>query len=139
MVERTGSVATSQNVEAFLLQSTSVALHERDTDIQSVLEALREASTTCEQHIRASGDLGRGKRSYAIAVQEVSAANNQIADAESDQVRERTARAEIVPLAELADEAVSPEAVHLRSLLTPNSACPVCGTQIILTSRTPAH
>ena len=55
-------------------------------------------------------------------------ASSQIAGAESDQLRERTARAEIVPLAALADEAVSSEAVHLRSLLTPNLACPVCGS-----------
>src|SRR3546814_11185776 len=54
-------------------------------------------------------------------------ASSQIAGAESDQLRERTARTEIVPLAALADEAVSSEAVHLRSLLTPNLACPVCG------------
>lgn len=104
------------------------ALHERDTDLQRALEALREVSTTCEQHIRASADLARGESELAIAAQEVSTANSQIAGAESDQLRDRTARAEIVPLAELADEAVSAEAVHLRSLLTPNSACPVCGS-----------
>ncbi len=104
------------------------ALHERDTDLQRALEALREVSTTCEQHNRASADLARGESELAIAAQEVSTANSQIAGAESDQLRDRTARAEIVPLAELADETVSAEAVHLRSLLTPNSACPVCGS-----------
>ena len=104
------------------------ALHERDAHLQRALEALREASTTCEQHIRASADQARGESELAIAAQEVSTASSQIAGAESDQLRDRTARAEIVPLAELANEAVSSEAVHLRSLLTPNLACPVCGS-----------
>ena len=104
------------------------ALHERDTNLQSALEALREASTTCEQHTRASGDLARGVSELAAAAQEISTANCQIASAESDQLRDRTARAEIVPLAVLADEAVSSQAVHLRSLLAPKSACPVCGS-----------
>ncbi|MGY3281239.1 AAA family ATPase [Bradyrhizobium sp. S3.7.6] len=103
-------------------------LHQRDTDLQGALEALRQASTICEQHNRASGDLARGESELAIAAQEVSAAGSQIANAESEQLRSRTARVEIVPLAELADEAVSSEAIHLRSLLTPNVACPVCGS-----------
>ena len=104
------------------------ALHERDTHLQRALEALREASLTCEQHIRASTDLARGESELAIAMREVSTASTQIAGAEADQLRDRTARAEIAPLVELADEAVSPEAVHLRSLLAPNSPCPVCGS-----------
>ena len=104
------------------------ALHERDTNLQRALEVLREANTTCEQHVRASADLIRGELKLAIATQEVNTANSQIAGAESDQLRDRTARAEILPLAELADGAVSFEAVHLRSLLTPNLACPVCGS-----------
>jgi exonuclease SbcC len=58
----------------------------------------------------------------------VSAAKGQIVEAEADLLRDRTARAEMVPIAELADEAVSSEAVHLRSLLAPNLACPVCGS-----------
>jgi len=103
-------------------------LNERDMEMQGALEAMREASTTCEQHIRALADIARGKSELASAVQEVSAASNEIAGAEADQLRDRTARAEIIPLAELADETVSTEAVHLRSLLTSNSACPVCGS-----------
>lgn len=104
------------------------ALHERDTHLQRTIEALREASTTCEQHIRASADLARGQSELSIAADQVSTARAQIASAESDQLRDRTTRAEVVPLAELADEAVSFEAAHLRSLLAPNSACPVCGS-----------
>ena len=104
------------------------ALHKRDQALQDALESLREASVTCEQHIRASADLARGESEFASAVQEVNTANGQIVAAEFDQLRDRTARAEIIPLAELADEAVSQEAIHLRSLLISNSPCPVCGS-----------
>ena len=99
------------------------------THISNVrLRLCARRASACEQHIRASADLARGESELAIAMREVSTASTQIAGAEADQLRDRTARAEIAPLAELADEAVSPEAVHLRSLLAPNSACPVCGS-----------
>jgi exonuclease SbcC len=103
-------------------------LYERDTSLQRVFEAVREASAVCGQHIRASADLARGVSALAAAAQEVSKASGQIAVAESEQLRDRTARAEIEPLADLADEAVSPEAAHLRSMLAPDAACPVCGS-----------
>lgn len=104
------------------------ALHERDISLQRALEALREASTVCEQHDRASADLTRRESEHTRATQEVSEAKSQIVEAEADRLRDRTARAEIVPIAELADEAVSSEAIHLRSLLAPSLACPVCGS-----------
>lgn len=104
------------------------ALHERDISLQRALEALREASTVCERHDRASADLTRRESEHTLATQEVSAAKSQIVEAEADRLRDRTARAEIVPIAELADEAVSSEAIHLRSLLAPTLPCPVCGS-----------
>ncbi len=103
-------------------------LHERDIDLQRALEVLREASTVCDRHTRASADLARRESEHSLAAQEVSTAKSQIVEAEADQLRDRAARAEIVPIAELADEAVSSEAIHLRSLLAPNLACPVCGS-----------
>ncbi|MHC2622219.1 exonuclease SbcC [Bradyrhizobium huanghuaihaiense] len=103
-------------------------LHERDVNLQRALEALREASTVCDQYTRASADLTRRESEHTLAAQAVSTAKSQIVEAEADQLRDRTARAEIVPIAELADEAVSSEAIHLRSLLAPNLACPVCGS-----------
>lgn len=105
-----------------------VTLHERDIDLQRALEALREASLVCDQYTRASADLTRRESDHTLAAQAVSAAKSQIVEAEAVQLRDRTARAEIVPIAELADEAVSSEAIHLRSLLAPNLACPVCGS-----------
>ncbi|WP_429923199.1 AAA family ATPase [Agrobacterium vitis] len=103
-------------------------LHERDIDLQRALEALREASTVCDRHTRASADLTQRESEQTLAAREVSTAKRQIAEAEADQLRDRTARAEIFPIAELADEAVSSEAIHLRSLLAPNLSCPVCGS-----------
>lgn len=104
------------------------ALHERDISLQRALEALRATSAVCEEHDRSSADLARRESERALATQEVSTAKSQILEAEADRLRDRIARAEIVPIAELADEAVSSEAIHLRSLLAPNLACPVCGS-----------
>jgi exonuclease SbcC len=103
-------------------------LHEREVDLQRVVETLREANTACDQHIRASADRSRRQSELATAVQDITVANTQIASAEAEQLRDRTVRAEIAPLADLADEAISPEAAHLRSILVPESACPVCGS-----------
>jgi DNA repair protein SbcC/Rad50 len=104
------------------------ALLERETTLQHVLETLREAVAACDRHIRASADLARWESELTAAAQEVTTAGGQIVSAESEQLRDRTARAEIAPLAELADEAISPEAAHLRSMLAPDAACPVCGS-----------
>jgi DNA repair protein SbcC/Rad50 len=104
------------------------ALYERDVDLQRALDILREASTVCEHHVRALQDTTRRESEHRSATQEVTTAKNRIVEAEADQLRDRTARAEIVPITELADEAVSSEAIHLRSLLAPNLACPVCGS-----------
>jgi exonuclease SbcC len=103
-------------------------LHERDIDLQHALEALREASTICDRHTQACADLTRRESEHTLVAQEVRTGKSQIVEAEADLLRDRTARAEIVPIAELADEAVSSEAIHLRSLLAPNLSCPVCGS-----------
>jgi exonuclease SbcC len=104
------------------------ALYQSDADFQSVLGALREAGSVCKEHIRVSADLARAESELVSATSDVSSANEQIFSAESDQLRDRTARAEIAPLAELADESVSPQAAHMRSILVLDAACPVCGS-----------
>ena len=103
------------------------ALHDRDTILQGALEALHEASAACERYVRAAADMAHGETEFAAAAQDASAATSQLAEAEADLFRDRAARAEVAPLADLADEAISPEAAHLRSLLIPGEACPVCG------------
>ncbi|MHC2611337.1 AAA family ATPase [Bradyrhizobium diazoefficiens] len=100
---------------------TAAGAEETATLSQNEITALLEKLT--EDRERKDG-LSR----ETLAAQAVSTAKSQIVEAEADQLRDRTARAEIVPIAELADEAVSSEAIHLRSLLAPNLACPVCGS-----------
>ncbi|WP_439573840.1 AAA family ATPase [Phreatobacter sp.] len=103
-------------------------LQERDACLQHVLDALREANAACEQHGRAEADLVHREAEHARATEEVGAAKGKIVAAEADRLRDHTARAEVVPLAELAAEAISSEAAHLRSLLAPDVPCPVCGS-----------
>ncbi|MEA2756871.1 MAG: repair protein SbcC/Rad50, partial [Aliidongia sp.] len=104
-------------------------LHDRGAVLQRLAEALRDAGIACEQHRRAAADLTRAESELATATVKADMAGGEIAGAEAEQSRHRAARAEIAPLAELADEAVSPAAVHLRSLLVAGSPCPVCGNE----------
>ena len=129
--DREAKASFSRNIDACrnrLAAIDELALQERDTQLQHTVEALREATFTCEQHILASADLARDESEVAVTAQTISTSTAQITQAEADQLRDLAARAEIMPLAELADEAVSSEAVHLRSQLAPGSACPVCGS-----------
>jgi exonuclease SbcC len=104
-------------------------LWERETNLRRALEGLREARSACEQHVRMAADRTRLELELDTATKEAVIASGEIARAESEQTRYRTARAEIAPLADLADKAVSPEAAHLRSLLVAGAACPVCGSK----------
>ncbi|MGB8841893.1 MAG: AAA family ATPase [Aliidongia sp.] len=103
-------------------------LYQRDADLQRLAEALREASIGCEQHRRAAADLTRAESELATATANAGLAGGEIANAEAEQSRHRAVRAELAQMAELADEAVSREAVHLRSLLVAGLPCPVCGS-----------
>lgn len=102
----------------------------RDLDLLGHGDSDAEAIAETFRAIRAQlvADDGVTFDVAALAALEVSTANSQIIEAEADQLRDRTAHTEIVPIAELADGTVSSVAIHLRSLLTPNSACPVCGS-----------
>jgi len=104
------------------------SLQERDATLQSLLQGLHEAVPICTRHQKAVTDLARHETDHALAGQEADKARAEIAVAEADRLRDQTARGEILGLAELADEAVSAAAVHMRSLLVPDVACPVCGS-----------
>jgi exonuclease SbcC len=103
-------------------------LYQRDADLQRLAETLREASIGCEHHRRAATDLTRAVAELASAAAKAGQAGDEIASAEAEQSRHRAVRAELAQMAELADEAVSREAVHLRSLLVAGLPCPVCGS-----------
>jgi len=105
------------------------ALLERDATLRDAADALRQAAETCARHASASADLAHGEAELTAARRDITAADEQISAAEVEQRRDRAARTEIAPFAELADEAVSAEAAHLRSLLVPDAPCPVCGSR----------
>lgn len=104
------------------------ALSHRDAVLGRVLDALRPAESACEQHAAATAALTRGGGEQDAARQALTAAGQDLAAAQADEARLRGARAEIAPLAELAEAATQQAAAHLRSLLTPDAPCPVCGS-----------
>ncbi|MGO9546471.1 MAG: AAA family ATPase [Rhodomicrobium sp.] len=104
------------------------ALEAQDATLASLLDLAREATTAAERYGRASQVLARAKADHAAATQEISTARARIDAAEAQQGRDRAARTEITALADLADKTVSPEAVHLRSVLVSGQPCPVCGS-----------
>ena len=104
------------------------ALSGRDRYLGQLLEALSETTSLCARYAGAVSGVARGEADHLAAAQQIAAAQEQIQAAEIDHVRDSAACAEVAPLADLADETVSKEAVHLRSVLIPGSACPVCGS-----------
>ena len=103
-------------------------LHERESNLQRVLEMLREARTVVERHAQATRHLTQASTDLASATGDIDLARQQILTLEAAQVRDRTARANIAHLAELADSTISPAAAQLRALVVPGEACPVCGS-----------
>ncbi len=104
------------------------ALNDRDGKFARVLECLGESISICERHMNIKADLDRGEADHAAAAGQIAIAQEQIRGAEIERIRHGEARAEVAPLADLADETVSAEAVHLRSVLVAGAACPVCGS-----------
>ena len=104
------------------------ALEVRDSELENLLNLAREATSVDGRRSRASEALARAEGEQVAASQEISAARARIATAETQHLRDSTARSEIAALAELADDTVSAEAVRLRSVLVPGGACPVCGS-----------
>lgn len=105
-----------------------VELRNRDLRLQRADEALSNLIDVCGQHNRAAVALKRHEADGEMAIKALKEAEALISQAELDRGRHQAARTEIIPIAELADEAVSSEALHLRSLLAPTLPCPVCGS-----------
>lgn len=105
-----------------------IELRDRDLRLQRADEILRNLIDVCGQHDRATVALKRHEADGELAIKALKEAEALISQAELDRGRHQAARTEIIPIAELADEAVSSEALHLRSLLAPTLPCPVCGS-----------
>lgn len=105
------------------------ALHQRIAVLQQAREALREATPYAERHATALAGMGRATTERDVAANAAAVAKAAMTSAEAERGRDRQSRTEIAPLADLADSAVSPEALHLRSQLTAGAPCPVCGAR----------
>jgi exonuclease SbcC len=103
-------------------------LRARDTALAPTLELARHAKTACGRYINANEVLTKARAAEAAATDTCRAACLRLDQAERDHATHSAARAEIGALADLADQTLSLEAIHLRSLLLPGEACPVCGS-----------
>lgn len=126
--ERESIAQQLQDQRSQLLLIDEDALTNRDGQFARVLECLGDSIALCKRHAGAKADLGRGEADHAAAADQIATAQEQIRGAEIERIRHAQARAEVAPLADLADETVSAEAVHLRSVLVAGVACPVCGS-----------
>ncbi len=103
------------------------AARARAVALDGLSESVREALPLARRHAEA---LRNGIA--AEAAQEAAAEAGRVAEAEAEAARTREAEAmgarrEVAALAERAEASVSERAAHLRSLLVPGEACPVCG------------
>ncbi len=95
--------------------------------LEALLDALREAYALAGRHAAAIADAAAARQESARAQADHAAATARRDAAEAGLKSARERRAELLPLAELAEESVSREAARLRSLLVPGEPCPVCG------------
>ncbi|KQP47020.1 AAA family ATPase [Methylobacterium sp. Leaf106] len=95
--------------------------------IDRLAEHLREALPLARGHAEASLAMERASMEAEAARRAEEAARLSGEEAAARQARAVERRAAVAPLAELAEEAVSQQAAHLRSLLVEDQPCPVCG------------
>lgn len=105
------------------------ALQTRERALTSFAVLVRRALDLSEQAIAwtARKNLAIGELAQTDA--DIMKARQRILDGKGAEARHTAARAAIAGLAELADETVSAGAIHLRSLLIDDEACPVCGSK----------
>lgn len=114
--------------EAALAALAEPAAQARSAALEGLLDALREAYALAGRHGTALADRAAATEVEAEAglVATEAAARYGAEDQALHEAGIR--RAEIAPLAELAEESVSREAARLRSLLVAGGPCPVCGS-----------
>ncbi|PKU22716.1 AAA family ATPase [Telmatospirillum siberiense] len=104
------------------LQTRGRALTSFAAQIRRVLDLNEQAVARTVRKNQAIGEITRADADIVKAKQRIS-------DGGGAEARHTAARAAIAGLAELADETVSAEAIHLRSLLIDGEDCPVCGAK----------
>ncbi|KQP16728.1 AAA family ATPase [Methylobacterium sp. Leaf93] len=95
--------------------------------IDRLADHLREALPLARGHAEASLSVERASTEAEAARRAEEAARRAGEEAAARQARAIEMRKAVAPLAELAEEAVSQQAAHLRSLLVEDQPCPVCG------------
>ncbi|KQT49283.1 chromosome segregation protein SMC [Methylobacterium sp. Leaf456] len=113
--------------EAALAALDEPAALARAGHLEALLDALREAYALAGRHAAALADAAAARQDGAGAEADHAAATARWIAAEAGLREAQGRRAELLPLAELAEESVSREAARLRSLLVPGEPCPVCG------------
>lgn len=99
----------------------------RSAILDRLAEGLREAAPLARLHAEAALTLARALADGAAAGEAEADAIRAGTEAAAAEERAAALRAAVAPLAELAEEALSHQAAHLRSLLVEGEPCPVCG------------
>lgn len=103
-------------------------LEQRDVMLRSLLDGLREANTVVARYGQAAAQFTHWQGEHRRSVSQELEAQAIIKLVEADRLRDQAAKKEAARSAELADEAVSAEAAHLRAMLVDGAHCPVCGS-----------
>ncbi|WP_027171281.1 AAA family ATPase [Methylobacterium sp. 10] len=124
---RTQAAEHRASLAAALDQIGEGAARARLGTIDRLAEHLREALPLARGHGEASLTVERAVTEAEVARRDEEAAQLSGEEAAARQARAIEMRKAVAPLAELAEEAVSQQAAHLRSLLVEDQPCPVCG------------
>ena len=124
---REALAATRAAREAALGSLAEPAAQARAVALEGLLDALRDAYALAQRHATALADRAAAAEAEAEAGATFAEAAARFAAEERALHEAGIRRAEIAPLAELAQESASREAARLRSLLVDGAPCPVCG------------
>ena len=124
---REALAATRTAREAALDALAEPAVQTRAIALEGLLDALRDAYALAQRHGTALADRVAASEVETEAGAAFAEAAARFAAEERALQEAGIRRAEIAPLAELAQESASREAARLRSLLVEGVPCPVCG------------
>lgn len=125
--ERDGRLAQRAERMQALAALDEKAVQHRDIALCQCIEAVGQAMGAARAHLQGASWLEAAEMAAAAARDARMQAEAARDAADSALALTASARREIAALAELADGSVSVQAAHLRSLLVPGEACPVCG------------
>jgi len=104
-------------------------LQRRERALASAAAQVRRILDLNDQAITSAAKKSLAAQEQVQADADILKARQRMSDGKDAEARHLAARAAIAGLADLADETVSAEAIHLRSLLIDGEDCPVCGAK----------